>query len=828
MLLFVSIIFHYFLVFILRDLVSPMDRLLPPSNGPLIIGNYNGYDDTFSAFPGCIDDVALWSIQLSDTDVYSLFTTTRPDELNTQPEAFYSFDDIQAGNIISNISDISLNNNTIVLSLNNNPGIILSDIDGNVSLLPYSSALPYSSNEVMLVKRIDSNWQELLSPTSLAASASVMLVNSIVSTEHSRAVLSESNLFDTIQLEVSRATGQENLISDLVNTEQQRALAAENNIQSNLEMETNRSADVEFLMQTNYNKCVYQLNELNSTVLAMFSVISQQISKLQADLNAANSRAESAEYLLQQEINNSTQFVFYGVTTPILVEYPDGVIPGVNSPINFMIPLNLLLSASSNAIYFKDGLLQLFVPGNYRLDALIYLQVASNSTDKSIGTGVVSWTDMGGVPFGVNLLAPNSGASADATFISIIVSSPVASMDSPFQAKLMLITMNQVAATITTDSTITITRMPGIASSYLSLQPCAAGTYAVSTGNCLTCLASYYCPYDSEPITCPVGTYCPIGSITPIACSIGTYSSTLGASSISTCIICPIDDYCPNTGMTQPYKCLPGYYTPNTGNIICTICPAGSYCTGGANPIPSPSGSYSLLGASIPTYCPSGSWSTSTGATSSSTCVSCSVGNYCLGGNNITPCPSNTYLSTTGSSSIRSCLSCINGMSSVSGSSSCVCGPGNYFLSSSKTGSLICTLCSAGSISTTFSATYCTKCRPGYGPNSAHNACVECIPGTYSNGGCVQCSSGQYTTSHGSSECNECPSGSTSTLSLGVSCTACPAGSAIIGSDSDNFVCTLCSIGQYSTSPSSTSCRNCPKGTTTSATGSTSITSCLP
>ena len=81
--------------------------------------------------------------------------------------------------------------------------------------------------------------------------------------------------------------------------------------------------------------------------------------------------------------------------------------------------------------------------------------------------------------------------------------------------------------------------------------------------------------------------------------------------------------------------------------------------------------------------CPAGTYRTSTGGTSSSSCTTCPIGYSCTGGTNITACDPGTYTSSTGKSSCTTCeagyycpgasnrIVCPTGQTSSSGASSC-------------------------------------------------------------------------------------------------------------------------------------------------------------
>ena len=123
--------------------------------------------------------------------------------------------------------------------------------------------------------------------------------------------------------------------------------------------------------------------------------------------------------------------------------------------------------------------------------------------------------------------------------------------------------------------------------------PCPAGTNSSLTNQttveaCKPCPETLYCPGGSEVgQICPAGYYCPEGTGAPrrYACSIGTYSSSLGLKNGTECIECPVGHYCPDGSQNQPtvapIPCPPGTYNPKArvGYLLnCEPCPSGYAC----------------------------------------------------------------------------------------------------------------------------------------------------------------------------------------------------------------------------------------------------------
>ena len=147
---------------------------------------------------------------------------------------------------------------------------------------------------------------------------------------------------------------------------------------------------------------------------------------------------------------------------------------------------------------------------------------------------------------------------------------------------------------------------PGKVCTSVTLTSGPSNGTAVTAG--AACPAGYYCTsIDTTPVVCPLGSYCPAGVALPTACSAGSYCA-VGSSSQTPC---PVGYYCPTVNLKTP--CTPGTYSSSTGATsvsTCLVCPAGSYC---------PSASTSTTACPVGNFCPLG-----TGALNQ-----CSEGYYC-------------------------------------------------------------------------------------------------------------------------------------------------------------------------------------------------------
>lgn len=160
---------------------------------------------------------------------------------------------------------------------------------------------------------------------------------------------------------------------------------------------------------------------------------------------------------------------------------------------------------------------------------------------------------------------------------------------------------------------------------------CQAGTFYDRSGTlqCVTCGAGTYSPYAGvldECLKCPPGTFSTAVGATSIstctACPTGT-SSNLGASSSSGCFSCPFGTFADTvTGVCM--KCPLGRFGNITGlSATCYPCPAGSTTAvrGAQSCDVCSSGTYSAAPASPScTACPRSSYADSLGST---TCTAC-------------------------------------------------------------------------------------------------------------------------------------------------------------------------------------------------------------
>ena len=360
---------------------------------------------------------------------------------------------------------------------------------------------------------------------------------------------------------------------------------------------------------------------------------------------------------------------------------------------------------------------------------------------------------------------------------------------------------------------------------------CPQGTYqdSLRQGSCETCPEGYYCPAGTGDFTlniCPIGNYCPLGSGFAIPCPLGTYSSRLGLINSLECILCPPGYYCSISGKTlitasdecdpgyfckigskmenpqQDYpgdasggRCIKGYYCP-AGSSYALECDGGQYCD--LNALSSPSGFCS------PGYYCIGRASTST-PTDGVTGNICPAGFFCPSGS-ISPigCPIGTYSSSTGRSNATDCISCPAGkycggigLKAYSGS----CAPGFYCEGGNYEYMPILGKCPGGSFCPLGSHSPQLCSAGSYQDQTQQSSCKSCPKGYYcENDGAILpsiCQSGYYCPIN-SATMIPCPSGTYSSIpgrTLVNSCINCPPGSYCLGGG--NLPDGLCNGGYY-------------------------------
>ena len=303
-------------------------------------------------------------------------------------------------------------------------------------------------------------------------------------------------------------------------------------------------------------------------------------------------------------------------------------------------------------------------------------------------------------------------------------------------------------------------------------------------GSCPSkCPAGFYCPFKTiVPLQCEPGNYCPEGQGL-ITCPDGTYSNTVGAIDISTCLTCPPGKWCEEGKIIDTcdagYICLGGDSNARPSNNVADlatnssgICPIGYYCT---------------EGSLVPQICTNNTVITYLGAMSADECVPCPNGYICTSG---LPelCPPGRY--------------CQQG-------NTYKCPEGFYQPGQQKVYLSDCVICLAGyncdyqAISTLNSTLYCPAgqyCLEGTGMfetlvngTLSQRLPINCPSGTYNSKerigsitGCLDCPAGQYCL-EGSVEGTDCAPEIEVNGTLYAS--YCPTGMSVTEPDLNTLIC---------------------------------------
>jgi len=383
---------------------------------------------------------------------------------------------------------------------------------------------------------------------------------------------------------------------------------------------------------------------------------------------------------------------------------------------------------------------------------------------------------------------------------------------------------------------------------------------AKSLVDCIPCPPGMYCEGNglSEPSgECEQGFYCYSGSNTPTPVqanmTVDTFESFNGTNcscagnSEETGGRCWPGTYCP-TATGCPLQCTPGMYCDDYELAIPTgPCNEGYYCSGGArSPTPEegicPPGHYCSEESSVPTGCPSGTFSSTTGNPNVSYCVLCTEGHFCAGIGLSMPdgeclggyyCPRGQEIADPSNFTCPRGTFCINGSNIPEkcprgyyqpeiGKSSCLSCPSGYFcdpeilttfddISGVMTGVIDPLLCPAGY--------YCPE-------ETMFSTQFPCPSGTYSNSTglhnkeqCLNCPEEMYCGDEGLTE----PTGS---CSSGYYCVI----AANTSQPTDGLTGDICPKGRYCPQGVSIGVP-CPKGTFNNYTGifnASECTQCLP
>jgi hypothetical protein len=277
------------------------------------------------------------------------------------------------------------------------------------------------------------------------------------------------------------------------------------------------------------------------------------------------------------------------------------------------------------------------------------------------------------------------------------------------------------------------------------------------------------------------------------------------------CKVCIRGHFC-SQGSSTPQGCPSGTWSSAIGltsSARCLICPVGSYCR---------------TGSSVPSICPAGRYGDVEGLADSLCAGACSTGHFCESGSTngtSVPCPAGRENTLQGSGTIGSCRECAVGFAApLQGAESCdKCEPGKH---ASFSGAVACSICAAGSYARLSGTIVCDACRPGtFQPDaestncldcprgkaetqSGATSCTSCFPGKYqwltAQESCASCDVGKFNPRLGGGAdgegCDDCPPGSFMEQRGAPLCSPCAPGWKVAISGAR--ACVPCSVGMYS------------------------------
>jgi len=200
---------------------------------------------------------------------------------------------------------------------------------------------------------------------------------------------------------------------------------------------------------------------------------------------------------------------------------------------------------------------------------------------------------------------------------------------------------------------------------------CPAGTAGTDGQQCQPCLENSWasigaescspCPdFSTSPggtdytgCSCGAGMYLDITErpIPCMACGAGTYS----AAGATECLACPQGEYAPDPASTSCMGCPPGTYSTSTGGSACKACQTGYYSLGNSTLCTiCPAGSYCTAAGSVMS-CPPGTLADRPGLSTLQNCTQCPANFVCPDLQTKTPCPIHTSCSP-GNTAVSACV----------------------------------------------------------------------------------------------------------------------------------------------------------------------------
>ena len=260
------------------------------------------------------------------------------------------------------------------------------------------------------------------------------------------------------------------------------------------------------------------------------------------------------------------------------------------------------------------------------------------------------------------------------------------------------------------------------------------------------------------------------------------------------CLECNEGHYQDQNDQTSCKPCATGKYNQLKGKVSCRVCPTGRLSDQGADHCKECEAGKTRVGsATICSGCPIGTSTLTSGLGSfdvDSSCVSCAGGQYQdqIEQYSCKQCGTGKYNGLLGQTRQTSCKQCYTGKyNGQQGQSSCTpCGTGKYQDESQQSsckecgtgkymdalGKIVCTDCQLGMFTESTGQQACTNCSVGlYSVNGT--SCTDTCPGgtgKHAHNACVDCVVGQYSDQQ---ECHKCPPAKYMDSPKGVACKSC-------------------------------------------------------
>ena len=334
--------------------------------------------------------------------------------------------------------------------------------------------------------------------------------------------------------------------------------------------------------------------------------------------------------------------------------------------------------------------------------------------------------------------------------------------------------------------------------------------YIKENNACRPCTEGFYCPTETQEIQCYHGATASeaSSSVNDCVCLPGFYANCTGESCHRSCLLCPVNFYCPGaqsasgdtliacpsesstltlagSASISDCKCNPGWYEANNETGLCVQCSEDTYCVN-EQEYKCPPNSTALSGTGSITQCYCDEYFTRDAANQ---CHLCGAHLVCQGVQS-TVVDGQTVLSP-GTISI-----CTQGASNVN--QKCVCADGSY--------------CDDGSLSASCIApSVCHACPPG--AICTDNQLLQCGANKTSDQGShhldhCRCSEGYYLTE--TNQCLQCPMGAFCTNETLTWCSSFDSSLTTMAAGSTSRDQCVCPLGKFRLYANDT-CKTCPQ-----------------